>query len=87
MPRNVFEEMKYLELMIVSDHSMVRFLAKGQQNNRKYLRPPLRSNMNHLVAVRDGTSCPGSLNNVSQSVHCVILFLFVTFGHKREQTS
>lgn len=23
MPRNVFEEMKYIELMIVSDHSMV----------------------------------------------------------------
>lgn len=24
MPRSVFEEMKYLEVMIVSDHSMVR---------------------------------------------------------------
>lgn len=23
MPRNTFEEMKYLEIMIVSDHSMV----------------------------------------------------------------
>ncbi len=27
MPRNVFEEMKYIELMIVIDHSMVCLYA------------------------------------------------------------
>ena len=34
MPRSVFEEMKYLEIMIVSDHSMVCVLTQSSNNNR-----------------------------------------------------
>lgn len=36
MPRSIFEEMKYLEIMIVSDHSMVCVLSESN-NNKKYL--------------------------------------------------
>lgn len=32
MPRNIFEEMKYLEIMIVSDHSMVCVLTEDNNN-------------------------------------------------------
>ena len=33
MPGNVFEEIKYLEIMIVSDHNMVCALKKTNQVN------------------------------------------------------
>uniref|UniRef100_A0A667ZTT8 ADAM metallopeptidase domain 23 n=1 Tax=Myripristis murdjan TaxID=586833 RepID=A0A667ZTT8_9TELE len=42
MPRNIFEEMKYLEIMIVNDHSMVCVFRIC--NNRKCLWPILTSN-------------------------------------------
>lgn len=31
MPRNTFEEMKYLEIMIVSDHSTVGVSTQGPE--------------------------------------------------------
>uniref|UniRef100_A0A671Y5J5 ADAM metallopeptidase domain 23 n=1 Tax=Sparus aurata TaxID=8175 RepID=A0A671Y5J5_SPAAU len=37
MPRSVFEEMKYLEIMIVSDHSMVCVFTESSNNNRYLL--------------------------------------------------
>lgn len=33
MPRNTFEEMKYLEIMIVSDHSMVGVPLRAEAIN------------------------------------------------------
>lgn len=40
MPRSIFEEMKYLEIMIVSDHSMVcvyMYVLTESHSNKKGL--------------------------------------------------
>uniref|UniRef100_A0A674EAT5 ADAM metallopeptidase domain 23 n=1 Tax=Salmo trutta TaxID=8032 RepID=A0A674EAT5_SALTR len=45
MPRNVFEEMKYLEIMIVSDHNMVCALRKNNQPTHRHK----TGNMSELI--------------------------------------
>lgn len=46
MPRSIFDEMKYLEVMIVSDHSMVR--AQHKEASLHFKPAPLVSHKREL---------------------------------------
>uniref|UniRef100_A0A4W6G8L8 ADAM metallopeptidase domain 23 n=1 Tax=Lates calcarifer TaxID=8187 RepID=A0A4W6G8L8_LATCA len=93
MPRSVFEEMKYLELMIVSDHSMVCVLIEKHLHTRVVLvaveiwtdKDQIPISVRPLEMLRDFSKYrQQSIKHQTDAVH---LFSNVTFHYRRSSAA